>query len=121
LNQIVGHWIKIASGVRICSGIAQFDLPRADTIDGLKLDMVEGRFRFADSKISGWRDGAYDFYIGEGHHRINAALEIYWETREDRFITLLLEHGKWHRSKPLLSRRLPTRSLWFKLTRAIGW
>lgn len=59
--------------------------------------MLKGRFRYQnpDGRIGGWRDSEGNYYIGEGHHRMRAALEILEETGDDSHVRALLENGLW--------------------------
>ena len=92
-------------------------MTRPETVDSLKHDMLAGDYRYdsREGRIAGWRGMAGTYYIGEGHHRVNAALEIYWETGDRSHLDRLLQAGEWEDSAPPKNRRLPTRSLWSKL------
>lgn len=97
---------------RIRSGLGQTLLGEPEKVDQLKEDMLAGRYRFDTpvGRIAGWRDAKGTYYIAEGHHRINAALEIYWETGDRSHLDLLLQAGDWENESPPKNRRLPTRA-----------
>ena len=69
---------------RIRSGIGQTLLSKPELVSRIKRDMLAGEFRFEapESGICGWRDKKGTYHISEGHHRVVAALEIYWESGE---------------------------------------
>jgi hypothetical protein len=48
----------------------------------IKDDMLSGNEKFLENsgRIGGFKDDAGNYYIGEGHHRINAAMKIFEET-----------------------------------------
>jgi hypothetical protein len=50
-------------------------------VDQIKEAMRAGRFRFEslEGQIFGWKDAKGTYYICEGHHRVVAALEMFWE------------------------------------------
>lgn len=97
--------------------MAQTLLTKPETVDQIKEDMLAGRYDYQSrtGQIGGWRDSRGNYYIGEGHHRINAALEIYWETGDREPLDRLLRNGDWKDSKPPKNRRLPTRSFWTRV------
>lgn len=84
--------------------------------------MLAGRFRYdsPEGRIAGWRDAAENYYINEGHHRINAALEIRRETGDRLPLDLLLAHGLWEETAPPARHRLPTRSWWSRMLYRLG-
>ena len=89
-------------GPNIKSGVRQQGLRDSGQIDQMKRDMLNGDYRFTepDGRIGGWRDDAGNYYIGEGHHRMNAALEIFEETGNATYANQLLEHGSWTPGSP---------------------
>lgn len=107
------RWFRRQAIPRIRSGEVQIGLAKAASIDQLKSDMLAGRFnyRIPEARISGWLDEQGTFYLCEGHHRVNAALEIYWETGDRVYLDRLIEHGRWTPARPPMNRRLPTRRL----------
>jgi hypothetical protein len=117
----VPRWFRKRAIPRIRSAEEQAVLPRSTTIDQLKLDMLTGRFRYEswEGQISGWIDKE-TYFISEGHHRVNAALEIYWETGDRSYLDRLLEHGRWSPATPPRSRVLPTRRLVSKILKYFG-
>ena len=84
-------------GPRIQSGIGQTGFREPETIANIKADMQNGRFRFEDPRgqIAGWRDAQGNYYLGEGHHRMAAAMEIFEETGDPSNVNRLLENGHW--------------------------
>jgi hypothetical protein len=114
----VPRWFRQREIPRIRSAEEQPDLPKWETIDQIKADMAAERFEYArpDARISGYFDEE-TYFVSEGHHRVNAALELYWETRNSSYLNRLLEHGRWTPSAPHRNRRLPTRRLISKLLR----
>ena len=59
--------------------------------------MQNGTFRFEspEGRIGGWKDAQGNYYIGEGHHRMAAAMEIFEETGNPSNVNRLLENGLW--------------------------
>lgn len=88
--------------------------PQVD-IDGIKKDMLDGKFKYdaLEARIGGnFFEGVY--YIREGHGRLAAALEIAQETGNWLPFNLLIYYGKWDevatrpsRVYPLAVRRRP--------------
>lgn len=70
-------------------------------IDKLKKDMLNGEFKFSESKgrIAGYVDGQGRYYITEGNHRMVAAQEIYKQTGDASHIEKLIKNGVWTESK----------------------
>jgi hypothetical protein len=64
--------------------------------------MLNGNYRFQSEEgiIGGWLDDAGNYYIGEGHHRMNAALQIFEETGDPTYVNGLLTHGRWDPGPP---------------------
>ena len=85
------------TGPRIRSGIKQTGFSEPANIPKYKADMQNGRFRFEapEGRISGWRDPQGNYYIGNGHHRMAAAMEIFEETGDPSNVNRLLENGYW--------------------------
>jgi filamentous hemagglutinin len=91
-------------------------------IEGIKVDMLAGLFHYerADARLRGWLSDKGAYYIGEGHHRVNAALEIFWETGDRTCLERLLEHGHWREGAPEDSTRLLTRRVWSRILSWLG-
>jgi hypothetical protein len=68
-----------------------------------------------------WRDGN-TVHVSEGHHRINAALEIGREEGDWSFLEKLLQFGTLVRGLPPRKDRgrFPTRSWWSRLLERLG-
>jgi hypothetical protein len=107
---------------RIGSGYNQGILAEPSKVDSIKEEMLTGRYEYEESRgrIGGWRDADGSYWVADGHHRINAALEIYWETGERSHVDRLLQFGAWKESSPPQRGRLPTRSLWSRVLYYIG-
>lgn len=107
---------------RIVSGIGQTALTKPEVVDRIKQDLLAGRFRFDEplARLIGWRDDGGTYYLSEGHHRMAAAIELFRETGEDRFVAELLANGTWVPGRPPRRRRLPTRGFWFRLLARFG-
>ncbi|MEP0345625.1 RHS repeat-associated core domain-containing protein [Rhodopirellula bahusiensis] len=83
-------------GPRILSAEGQKGLRSPRVVAEIKGDMQAGRYRFKsdEGRIGGYyNEGCY--YIGEGHHRMNAAMQIFEETGNSYFVEQLLQHGRW--------------------------
>ena len=59
-------------------------------------------FRYTDTeaRVLGFVDENGTYYLTDGHHRINAALELWWETGDRSFLERLIDAGDWERRKP---------------------
>ncbi|GKX53885.1 hypothetical protein SOASR029_41940 [Budvicia aquatica] len=88
-----------------------------DYIDIVKDKMSNGSFDYSDMKnqIGGYFDEKGTYHVGDGHHRMAAAIELYKETGNDKHICELLSNGKWDSGKPNNSRPMPSRKLWGKI------
>lgn len=73
--------------------------------------MLNNKYMFRElrGRIGGYVDDAGNYYIGEGHHRMNTALQIFEETGDASFVNQLLEYGLWTCKKPPFPGRLPRR------------
>ncbi len=96
-------------GPKIRSAVAQTALRDRKVVDQIKCDMLNDEYLFtADrGRIGGYKDSDGTYYIGEGHHRMNAALEIFEETGNTSYVDALLENGLWTPGKPPQSGPLP--------------
>ncbi len=97
----------------------QVGLRSTAVLEAIKSDMRSGRYRFDDpaGQIGGVLDPSGTYHIMEGHHRMAAALELFRETGEDRFVLDLLDFGRWVEAlAPRSSRPMPGRS-WLKWIR----
>jgi hypothetical protein len=97
------------NGASIKSGVKQTRLRDIEAVNQIKNDMLNGTYRFTDpeGRISGWRDAAGNYYIGEGHHRMEAALQIFEETGDPKYVNQLLENGHWSAEPPPVSDIVP--------------
>ncbi len=76
--------------------------------------MRVGRFVYHENRIAGVFDRKGAYYVTDGHHRLAAALELYWETGDAQPIRQLLFWGSWSEveRKPVDRRPLPSRNWW---------
>ncbi len=97
---------------------AQSSVEEWDKIEAIKRDMIAGRFDYADARcVVG---GSFDartrtFYVGEGHHRFAAALEIAKETGNWSPFKKLVDYGLWSfkEGPPPIVHPMPVRgTLW---------
>jgi hypothetical protein len=79
----------------------------------IKKSMLDGKFNFSalENRIGEFIDDAGKYYVGEGHHRMAAAKEIFQETGNSGAVKQLLENGRWTKTKraPSTSTSLPKR------------
>ena len=89
----------------------QKGLRNPSKVEQIKKDMLEGNYRYTDPEgiIGGYIDENGVYYIGEGHHRMTAAIEIFKETGDLSHINKLLRYGLWTKvaKPPAGSRPLP--------------
>jgi len=89
----------------------------------IKKAMLEGTYEYTAKKgiIAGWiNNGKY--ILGEGHHRIAAAMEILKETKNATPLLNLIKNGAWSTAKFGGSTRpLPSRSMWGKFRNWLGF
>lgn len=99
------HW----TGPRIDSGIAQEGVK--DSLEEIKRDMLAGTFRFGakEGRIGGWLDDTGGYHLGEGHTRMAAAMEIFEETGDAKYVDELLKNGLWTPGSPPSPGPLPRR------------
>ena len=94
-------------------------------VDTIKADMLAGRFDLLAprGRIGGYRDERLVFYVGDGHHRMVAALEIYRETSDMTPVLQLLAWGRWKDQPhgPRRNRPMPARSWWGWFRNQIGF
>jgi filamentous hemagglutinin len=102
----------------------QIGLRDPKLVDQIVSDMLANLFAFDEPRgqIAGFIDERATYYVCEGHHRVIAALEIFRETGDDRFVRLLLFWGRWTQCirPPIYWRPLPSRRFWGKLRNWIG-
>ena len=109
---------------RLRSGCKQEALRSPDLVDQFKADMLGGNWDYArrGSSFVYWRQG-HTVWVGEGHHRANAALEIGRETGDWSHLHRLLDYGFYHPGTPPEGdqRPFPTRRFWSWLFLILGW
>jgi filamentous hemagglutinin len=86
--------------------------------------MVGGKFDFKskEGRIGGYIDKKGVYHVGEGHHRMAAAIEIYKKTGDASYIKELIKNGSWTKteSAPNNSRPMPSRSAWGRFRNWLG-
>ncbi len=92
-------------------------------VAALKKAMLNGSFAF--SSLEGRIGGEYHeprkiFFVGEGHHRLAAALEIAFESGNWSCFNKLIRYGDWEKTSrnPRDAYRLPVRS---RMLTYLGW
>lgn len=109
---------------RLRSGCRQSGLKNPDLVDDFKAQMLAGDWDYASRgwTFVYWRQGQ-TVWIGEGHHRANAALEIGRETDDWSYLHRLLDYGTYAPGMPPASDRrpFPARSWWSWLLLILGW
>ena len=108
---------------KIKTGSAQIGLRDPDQVDTFKREMLEGRWDYEGlgKHLVYWREGN-TIYVSDGHHRVNAALEIGWETGDWNYLDRLLEYGKQEPDLPPPGNigRFSTRRWWSRLLDRMG-
>jgi RHS repeat-associated protein len=71
----------------------------AEKVAELKNAMLGGKYRFTDpeGQIGGWINSKGEYMIGEGHHRMQAALDAAKESGDMSYVQQLLQNGRWTR------------------------
>lgn len=109
---------------RLRSGVRQTGLRDEALVDHYKAAMLNGQWDFAGRGRSFvyWQRGD-TVWIAEGHHRMNAVLEIGRGHGDWSYLRLLLEHGKREIGVPPLRNRtlFPTRRWWSSWLLWLGW
>lgn len=94
----------------------QIGLKKPWLVDQIKADMRGGRYRYEEirGRIGGVRDRRGRYHVVEGHHRMVAALENYFETGDPGPVRELIRRGAWdfREHGPRFSRPLPFRDWW---------
>ena len=94
-------------------------------VEQIKSDMRAGRYAFQERRgqIGGVRDRRGTYYVIEGHHRMVAALEWYFESGDTTAILELLRWGLWTEldKPPSDCRPLPARAWWGAFRNWIGY
>jgi hypothetical protein len=123
----VPHYLDVVdrtrpSGLYVMSH-TQSTVDEFDKIETMKRDMREGNFLYEspEGRLGGhYYERRRVFFVGEGHHRLAAALEIAREDGDWRPFRQLIRHGLWEKIDRLPANRyrLPVRSTW---SSAWGW
>jgi hypothetical protein len=103
----------------------QVGLSKPEQVETIKEDMRSNNYRFEEDRgrIGGWKDPEGVYHVGEGHHRMAAAQELYKETGDPTAVNKLIRHGLWTETNtpPYRSRPLPGRSSWSRFRNWIGF
>ncbi len=108
---------KIATRNKLISSIksGQVGLGDPDVVDLIKADMLKNFYSYKAPSgiIAGYVDKKGVYYVTEGNHRMVAAVEIYNETGEIKYINQLLDNGNWTKiDNPIVdSKPLPVRKI----------
>ena len=109
---------------RLRSGFRQAGLRNPDLVERFKRLMLAGDWDYVGQgpTFVYWQKGS-TIWVGEGHHRANAALEIGRETGEWSYLAQLLQHGIRSPGEPPPSNRgrFPTRGWLSRLLTLLGW
>ncbi|CDL81248.1 hypothetical protein [Xenorhabdus szentirmaii] len=104
---------------------SQIGFKKPHQIDSMKKDMLDGTYDFKNIKniIGGEIDSKGVYYVGDGHHRMAAAQEIYKETGDATYIHKLIEHGRWDKvNSPTVDvRPMPSRGFFGNLRNKLGF
>ena len=102
----------------------QSGLKEPGKVDIYKRLMLDGQWDFAGQgkNFVFWQKG-WTVWIAEGHHRMNAALEIGRASGDWNFMHRLLEHGSCQPDRPPSRNRgwFPTRGFWSWCLTVLGW
>ena len=94
----------------------QVGLKNPDLVDQIKASMRAGQFPYDEivCRVIGIRDSEGTYHVKEGHHRMVAAFELYWETGDSSYVRNLISNGDFHEQEnpPIESRPLPARHWW---------
>ena len=108
----------VACGIPNIRG-TQSGLRNPHVVDEIKRSMLENKYDFSllNNRIGGYFDRQGTYHISEGHHRMTAALEIYRETGENKFVYELIKNVRWTNISmpPTNSVPMPSRYFWSNL------
>ncbi|WP_426774058.1 DUF637 domain-containing protein [Proteus faecis] len=108
---------KITTRNKLISSIksGQVGLSDPDAVDLIKADMLKNFYSYKAPSgiIAGYIDKKGVYYVTEGNHRMVAAVEIYNEIGEIKYINQLLDNGSWTKiDNPIVdSKPLPVRKI----------
>ncbi|QHN09918.1 filamentous hemagglutinin N-terminal domain-containing protein [Proteus columbae] len=108
---------KITTRNKLISSIksGQVGLSDPDAVDLIKADMLKNFYSYKAPSgiIAGYIDKKGIYYVTEGNHRMVAAVEIYNEIGEIKYINQLLDNGSWTKiENPIVdSKPLPVRKI----------
>ena len=108
---------KITTRNKLVSSIksGQVGLSDPDAVDLIKADMLKNFYSYKAPSgiIAGYIDKKGVYYVTEGNHRMVAAVEIYNEIGEIKYINQLLDNGSWTKiDNPIVdSKPLPVRKI----------
>jgi hypothetical protein len=101
----------------------QIGLKNPGLVDQIKAQMRSGQFPYDEigCRVIGILDRAGIYHVKDGHHRMVAALELYWETGDSSFVRNLITSGRWDDSAaPIDSCSLPARTWWRRIRNWFG-
>ena len=94
----------------------QIGLQNPALVDQIKASMRAGQFPYHEIGcwVIGIRDSNGTCHVKDGHHRMVAAFELYWETGDSSYVRNLITFGLWAERPhaPIDSCFLPARSRW---------
>lgn len=99
LNPLTGRPIQTSKGVLTENGIyGTQEGTNPDIVNKYYEKMMDGKFDL-NQKIGGFKSEG-NYFIGEGHHRITAALKYYQSTGKSFYIDHLINTGRWTLNHP---------------------
>ena len=102
----------------------QLGLKNPGLVEQIKSQMKSGQFSYDEigCRVIGIRDSNGIYHVRDGHHRMVAAFELYWETGDSSFVRNLLTHGRWDEvdNAPIESSSLPARTRWRRFRSWLG-
>lgn len=97
----VGQWLSgrgtpepAANAAESAIYVSRGGTVNATKVEELRQAMISGTYRFtaAEGRIGGYVDSAGNYMIGEGHHRIQAAIQA-----GETYVQQLIQNGVWTR------------------------
>jgi hypothetical protein len=102
----------------------QVGLKNPGLVDQIKAQMKSGQFPYDEigCRVVGVRDSNGTYHVKDGHHRMAAAFELYWEMGDSSFVRDLLTHGRWDEveNAPIETSSLPARTRWRRFRSWLG-
>ena len=102
----------------------QIGLKNPKLVGQIKNQMRSGQFPYHEMgcRVIGILDHEGTYHVKDGHHRMVAAFELYWETGDSSFVRNLITCGRWDDSEnaPNDSCSLPARTWWRAIRNWLG-